>query len=88
MLRRILISMVFSLSVLLFGTFSIPFFISLTDFQEKIERQASLFIGKKIVVQGGIKVRVLPFPAIVFRDIGIGQRDNGSFESRIKKNIN
>ncbi|ADR52505.1 hypothetical protein CKC_03780 [Candidatus Liberibacter solanacearum CLso-ZC1] len=83
-LRRILISMVFLLSVLLLGAFSIPFFISWTDFQEKIERQASLFIGKKIVVRG-IEVSILPFPAIVFRDIGIDQRDNGSFESRIKK---
>lgn len=84
MLRRVLIGLGFLFSVVLVGAFTVPLFIDWTDFREDFERQATLIVGKKIAVKGGIKIHILPFPSVFFKDIRIDQKEDGSFESKIE----
>ncbi|QTP64285.1 AsmA family protein [Candidatus Liberibacter africanus] len=84
MRRRLLVGVVCLFSILLVIIFTIPLFVNWTDFQKKFERQATSILGKQIVVKGGIKIRILPFPSIIFSDIMIAPKEDGSFESKVE----
>ncbi|AGA64651.1 hypothetical protein B488_06590 [Liberibacter crescens BT-1] len=51
-------------------------FIDGTDFRSNFERQASIILGKRVVVHGNVSARILPFPSVTLYDVRIS-KDNG-----------
>ncbi len=85
MLGRILVFLGGLVVVALFAALFIPYFIDWTDFRRNFEDQASLILGKKVVVHGPVEARLLPFPSVTLHDVRAGMDADGSPQIQVAR---
>jgi uncharacterized protein involved in outer membrane biogenesis len=76
-LGRILVFVGGLVAVTLIVALLAPYFVDWTGFRQDFEKQASLILGKKVVVHGDVSARLIPFPSVTMDDVRIGQDDEG-----------
>jgi uncharacterized protein involved in outer membrane biogenesis len=77
-LGRILVTLGGLLVVALFSALLAPLFVDWTNFRTDFEDRASQLLGKKVVVQGAVSARILPFPSVTMEDVTVGADVDGS----------
>ncbi|MBT1156205.1 AsmA family protein [Aminobacter anthyllidis] len=55
-----------------------PYFIDWSGYKAEFEREASAILGRKVVVQGEVTARILPFPSVTFSDVIVGGGTGGN----------
>lgn len=50
----------------------VPYFVDWTGYRADFEREASRVLGRKVVVQGKVTARLVPFPSVSFSDVRVG----------------
>ncbi len=78
MLGRILVTLGGLLVVALFAALLAPVFVDWTNFRQNFEDQASQLLGKKVVVNGAVSARILPFPSVTMEDVTVGTDIDGT----------
>ncbi|THV10680.1 AsmA family protein [Rhizobium rhizophilum] len=78
MLGRILATLGGLLVVALFAALLAPVFVDWTNFRQDFEDQASQLLGKKVVVNGAVSARILPFPSVTMEDVTVGTDVDGT----------
>lgn len=78
MLGRILVTFGGLLVVALFAALLAPLFVDWTNFRRDFEGQASQLLGKKVVVNGEVSARLLPFPSVTMEDVTVGTDVDGT----------
>ncbi|MBC2774825.1 AsmA family protein [Rhizobium sp. AQ_MP] len=78
MLGRILVTLGGLLVVALFSALLAPLFVDWTNFRQNFEDQASQLLGKKVVVNGEVSARLLPFPSVTMEDVTVGSDVDGT----------
>lgn len=78
MLGRILVTLGGLLVVALFSALLAPLFVDWTNFRQNFESQASQLLGKKVVVNGEVSARLLPFPSVTMEDVTVGSDVDGT----------
>lgn len=78
MLGRILVTLGGLLVVALFSALLAPLFVDWTSFRQNFEDQASQLLGKKVVVNGEVSARLLPFPSVTMEDVTVGSDIDGT----------
>ena len=78
MLGRILATLGGLLVVALFAALLAPLFVDWTNFRRDFEDQASQLLGKKVVVNGEVSARLLPFPSVTMEDVTVGTDVDGT----------
>ncbi|MFN3459310.1 MAG: AsmA family protein, partial [Novosphingobium sp.] len=78
MLGRILVTLGGLLVVALFAALLAPVFVDWTNFRQNFEDQASQLLGKKVVVNGAVSARILPFPSVTMEDVTVGKDIDGT----------
>lgn len=78
MLGRILVTLGGLLVVALFSALLAPLFVDWTSFRQNFEDQASQLLGKKVVVNGEVSARLLPFPSVTMEDVTVGSDVDGT----------
>jgi uncharacterized protein involved in outer membrane biogenesis len=78
LLGRIILFFAGLLVVVLFTALIAPMFITWNDFRTQFEDQASRILGKKVVVNGDVQVRILPFPTVTLHDVQVGRDEDGN----------
>lgn len=78
MLGRILATLGGLLVVALFAALLAPVFVDWTNFRQNFEDQASQLLGKKVVVNGAVSARILPFPSVTMEDVTVGTDVDGT----------
>lgn len=73
MLGRFLVFVAGMLVVALFSALLAPYFVDWTSFRQDFEKQASLILGKKVVVHGDVSARIIPFPSVTMTDVRVAQ---------------
>jgi hypothetical protein len=77
-LGRILVTLGGLLVVALFAALLAPVFVDWTNFRQNFEDQASQLLGKKVVVNGAVSARILPFPSVTMEDVTVGTDVDGT----------
>jgi uncharacterized protein involved in outer membrane biogenesis len=77
-LGRILATLGGLLVLALFAALLAPFFVDWTNFRQNFEDQASQLLGKKVVVNGEVSARLLPFPSVTMEDVTVGTDTDGT----------
>jgi uncharacterized protein involved in outer membrane biogenesis len=77
-LGRILVTFGGLLVVALFAALLAPLFVDWTNFRRDFEDQASQLLGKKVVVNGEVSARLLPFPSVTMEDVTVGTDVDGT----------
>ncbi len=54
-----------------------PYFIDWSIYKSDFEREASIILGRKVMVEGDITARILPFPSVMFSDVTVGSDASG-----------
>lgn len=85
MLGRILVTLGGLLVVALFAALLAPLFVDWTNFRRDFEDQASQLLGKKVVVNGEVSARLLPFPSVTMEDVTVGTDVDGTPLVRIAR---
>ncbi|SIR07381.1 AsmA family protein [Rhizobium sp. RU33A] len=85
MLGRILVTFGGLLVVALFAALLAPLFVDWTNFRRDFEDQASQLLGKKVVVNGEVSARLLPFPSVTMEDVTVGTDVDGTPLVRIAR---
>ncbi len=78
MLGRILATLGGLLVLALFAALLAPLFVDWTNFRQNFEDQASQLLGKKVVVNGEVSARLLPFPSVTMEDVTVGTDTDGT----------
>ena len=78
MLGRILATLGGLVVVALFAALLAPVFVDWTNFRQNFEDQASQLLGKKVVVNGAVSARILPFPSVTMEDVTVGTDVDGT----------
>ena len=78
MLGRILVTLGGLLVVALFAALLAPVFVDWTNFRQNFEDRASQLLGKKVVVNGAVSARILPFPSVTMEDVTVGKDIDGT----------
>ena len=78
MLGRILATLGGLVVVALFAALLAPVFVDWTNFRQNFEDQASQLLGKKVVVNGAVSARLLPFPSVTMEDVTVGTDVDGT----------
>ncbi len=73
MLGRFLVFIAGLLVVALFAALLAPYFVDWTSFRQDFEKQASIILGKKVVVYGDVSARIIPFPSVTMTDVRVAQ---------------
>ncbi|MBE1206907.1 AsmA family protein [Aminobacter carboxidus] len=55
-----------------------PYFVDWSGYKAEFEREASAILGRKVVVQGEVVARILPFPSVTFSDVTVGGGAGGN----------
>ncbi|MDQ0454836.1 uncharacterized protein involved in outer membrane biogenesis [Rhizobium paknamense] len=63
--------------LVLFAALLAPLFVDWTGFRENFEAEASRILGKKVVVNGAVEARILPFPSVTLKDVTVGPGEDG-----------
>jgi hypothetical protein len=66
--------------LLLGGAFAAPYVIDWNNYKDVFQTQASRLIGRKVEVNGGVNLKILPTPQIRFENVRIAD-ENGGFET-------
>ncbi|WP_051558961.1 AsmA family protein [Allorhizobium undicola] len=69
--------------LVLFAALLAPLFVNWTGLKENFEAEASRILGKKVVVQGTVAARLLPFPSVTLNDVTIGPGEDGQTLVRV-----
>jgi uncharacterized protein involved in outer membrane biogenesis len=48
-----------------------PYFVNWTSYRADFEREASAILGRRVMVEGGVTARILPFPSVTFSDVTV-----------------
>ena len=78
MLGRILVTLGGLVVLALFAALLAPVFVDWTNFRRNFEDQASQLLGKKVVVNGAVSARILPFPSVTMEDVTVGTDVDGT----------
>ncbi|MBL8575885.1 MAG: AsmA family protein [Mesorhizobium sp.] len=54
-----------------------PYFVDWSTYRADFEREASAILGRKVIVHGEAKARLLPFPSVTFSDVEVGGGSGG-----------
>jgi len=54
-----------------------PYFVDWSTYRSDFEREASAILGRKVIVHGEAKARLLPFPSVTFSDVEVGGGGGG-----------
>jgi len=55
----------------------VPPFVNWNQFRDDFELEASRILGQPVTVRGGTSARLLPLPSVTFKDIRVGDREDG-----------
>jgi uncharacterized protein involved in outer membrane biogenesis len=75
---RLLVFLAGLLVVALFSALLAPLFVDWSNFRKDFETQASIILGKKVVVLGSVDARILPFPSVTLNDVRVGPQADGT----------
>ncbi|ESR27309.1 AsmA family protein [Lutibaculum baratangense] len=82
-MNAFLLSIGIVVAALLSAAFAVPMFIDWNSYRSVIEEQAGDIIGRPVVIEGDIDVRLVPTPILRASDVHIGGKDSGEGVGRL-----
>lgn len=77
MLARLFVIIGGLVVLVLIAALAVPPFVDWTGYRAAFEREASTILGRKVMVRGDARARLLPFPSVTFTDVVVSGSSDG-----------